>query len=113
MCIRIEGSGLYEAWQEADLYNGVSNMQIINGNYYNRVLQAHQVTLQAFFDLWMGSFFEGHPALLLILWTNVEKLANTRKIRQGIYKPHTKFLLELKSLNMEILLHDFDDSCNE
>ena len=47
----IEGSGLDEAWQEADLYSHVTVAQIINGNHHNRAMQAHQITLQALFDL--------------------------------------------------------------
>ena len=40
-----EGSGIEEAWQEADLYGCVTVTQIINGNHHNRAVQGHQVTL--------------------------------------------------------------------
>jgi len=49
----VEGSGIDEAWQEADLYGSVTVTQIINGNNHNRSVQAHQLTLQVLFDLWL------------------------------------------------------------
>ena len=42
----IEGTGLDEAWQEADLYSTATVSQIIHGNHYNRAIEAHQITLQ-------------------------------------------------------------------
>ena len=41
----VEGSGIDEAWQEADLYGSITVTQIINRNHHNRAVQAHQVTL--------------------------------------------------------------------
>ena len=62
----VEGSGHDQAWQEADLYSSITVTQIINGNHHNRPIEAHQVALQAFFDLWMQQFFEDHPAVRFI-----------------------------------------------
>ena len=39
----IEGSGLDDAWQEADLYSSVTVAHILNGNHYNRATEAHRV----------------------------------------------------------------------
>ena len=54
----IAGSGLDDAWREADLYSSVTVSQILNGNHYNRAIEAHRLTLQALFDLWLGKFVE-------------------------------------------------------
>ena len=56
----IEGSGLDDAWQEADMYSSVTVSQILNGNHYNRAIEADRVTLQALFDLWLEKFLEDH-----------------------------------------------------
>ena len=62
----IEGSGLDDAWQEADMYSSVMVSHILNGNHYNRAIESHRVTLQALFDLWLEKFLEDLPSKLLI-----------------------------------------------
>ena len=63
----IEGSGIDDAWQEAEVYSSVTTNQIINGNHYNRVIEAHQITLQVLFDLQMELVRKMGTSLLLIV----------------------------------------------
>ena len=51
-------SGLDEAWAEAELYIIVTTAQILNSKHHNRALDAHQITLQVLFDIWMDAFFK-------------------------------------------------------
>ena len=104
----IEGSGLDEAWQEADLYSSVTVTQIINGNHHKRALQAHQVTLQALFDLWLGAFLEGHPAVRDSLRSAAEELTDACRANQDIHTAHQAFLVKLESLNIEKQLLEYD-----
>ena len=107
-----EGSGLDESWQKADLYSKVTVMQIVNGGHYNRELQAHQITLQLLFDLWMESFFKAHPAIRIAVQESVAKLAQPCTNCQDVHKAHKTFLMELKCLNFDKLLEEFDDCLN-
>ena len=48
----IESSGIdEEAWVDADLYGPTTTRQILEGKHMKRALDAHTVTLQAFFEL--------------------------------------------------------------
>ena len=109
----IEGSGLDEAWQEADLYGSVTTSQIINGSHHNRVMQAHEITLQALFDLWMEAFFEENPGLRISPQTSVNKLTEACRAQKDVYQAHRTFLFELEAMEIEKLLHEFDESRNE
>ena len=42
----IEGSGIDQAWIEADLYNPTTVKEIIEGNHVKRAETAHIITLQ-------------------------------------------------------------------
>ena len=70
----IEGSGLDDAWQNADRSSSVTVSQILNGNHYNRAIEAHQLTLQALFDLWLDKFLEDHPVVRYALVASVKQL---------------------------------------
>ena len=70
----LESSGLDEAWIEAGLYSSVTVLQILNGQHHNRALDAHQITLQVLFDLWIEAFCEQHPVLLNKLTSAIEDM---------------------------------------
>ena len=53
----IEGSGIDEVWVEAEMYSSITVDQIINGKHYSRAMEAHEVTLQVLFNLWIEAFF--------------------------------------------------------
>jgi len=52
----------------------VTVSQILNGNHYNRAIEAHQLTLQALFDLWLDKFLEDHPVVGDALVASVKQL---------------------------------------
>ena len=59
----VESSGLDMAWIEAGLYSSITVVQILYGKHHNRALDAHQISLQALFDLWIEAFFKENPTL--------------------------------------------------
>ena len=97
----IEGSGLDDAWQEADLYSSVTVSQILNGNHYNRAIEAHQLTLQALFDLWFEKFLEDHPVVRDTLVASVKQLTEACRDKTAIAEAHQAFLMEIESLILE------------
>ena len=108
----MEGSGLDEAWQEADLYSKLTVSQILNGNHYNRAIEAHELTLQALFDLWLETFLEDHPIVHDTLSTSVKQLTDACRDKIGVAKAHQTFLVEIESLNHEKQLNEFDAISN-
>lgn len=59
----IEGSGLDDAWVEADLYGPATVRQILECRHYKRAINAHTITLQALFLLFQDAFFRSHTEL--------------------------------------------------
>ena len=106
----IEGSGLDDAWQEADLYSSVTVSQILNGNHYNRAIEAHRVTLQALFDLWLEKFLEDHHTVRDSLVASVKQLTEACKLKTDVGEAHRAFLVDMESLNLEEQLRQFDAS---
>ena len=108
----IEGSGLDGAWQEADLYSSVTVSQILNGNHYSRAIEAHRVTLQALFDLWLEKFLEDHHTVRDSLVASVRQLTEACKLKTDVGEAHRAFLMDMESLNLEEQLRQFDASHN-
>ena len=106
----IEGSGLDDAWQEADMYSSVTAPQIQNGNHYNRAIEAHRVTLQALFDLWLEKFLEDHHTVRDSLVASVKQLTEACKLKTDVGEAHRAFLVDMESLNLEEQLRQFDAS---
>lgn len=52
----IEGSGIDDAWVEADIYGPTTTRQILEGRHMKRAVAAHIVTLQALNDLFMDEY---------------------------------------------------------
>ena len=100
----IKGSGLDEAWQEADIYSSVNVTQIINGNHHNRALAAHQITLQVLFDRWFDAFLEDHPAVRDHLQLAAKEMIDACWTVEGIHKAHQALLMKLEY---------YDDSNNQ
>ena len=67
----IEGSGLVEAWQEADMYSSVTVTQIFNGNHHNRASEAHQITLQACLTCGWKLSWKINRQVKLLSWNTV------------------------------------------
>lgn len=84
----IEGSGIDEAWVEADMYSSVTVNQIINGNHYARAIEAHEITLQVLFDLWIEAFFTENPAVRTALEEKVMLLSAACIAKSGVHEAH-------------------------
>ena len=76
-----EGSGIDQAWIEADLYSPTTVKQIIEGNHVKRAETAHIITLQALFTLYQDAFLsvqEGNSLVKAIMFcsenTNAQSL---------------------------------------
>ena len=96
----IEGSGLDDAWQEADLYSRVTVSQILNGNHYNRANEAHQLTLQALFDLWLDTFLKKNAVARDTLLVSVKQLTEACREKTGVAEAHQSFLVQIESSNL-------------
>jgi hypothetical protein len=104
----IEGSGIDEAWVEAEMYSSITVEQIINGNHYRRALEAHEVTLQILFDLWIEAFFSERPTVRTSLEASIEQVSKACVSKQGVRAAHFSLLVTLESLNIEKQLAEFD-----
>ena len=104
----IEGSGMDDAWVEASLYSSVTVNQIINGSHYSRAIEAHEITLQVLFDLWIEAFFSERPTVRTALEESVELLSKACMSKHGIYEAHRALLITVESLNLSKQLTDFD-----
>jgi len=104
----IEGSGLDDAWQEADMYSSITVTQIINGNHHNRALQAHQITLQTLFDLWLSAFLDDHPQVCESLCSAALEFTEACKVKHDVRTAHQTFAMKLESMNLEKQLMDYD-----
>lgn len=59
----IEGSGFDDSWIEAGIYGSSTTRQILEGNHMKRCISPHITSLQALFDLYVGSFVNAEPAM--------------------------------------------------
>ena len=59
----VEGSGIDDAWVTADIYGPVTTRKILEGKHMRRSVDAHIMTLQVFFDLYIEAFLIEHTAL--------------------------------------------------
>ena len=84
--------------------------QIINGNHHNRAVEAHLITLQALFDLWMETFLESHPTIQASLQSSAKELSDACRTKKDVPKAHQAFLLKIESLNLEVLIKEYDQS---
>ncbi|MES9882594.1 MAG: hypothetical protein ABW185_17125, partial [Sedimenticola sp.] len=57
----IEGSGFDDSWIEAGIYGSSTTRQILEGKHMKRGISAHITSLQALFDLYVGSFVNTEP----------------------------------------------------
>ena len=71
----IEGSGIDDAWVEAELYGTATLRQIIEGKHMERVLQAHATTLQVCFDMYIEAFLDENPQMRDHLQTESQTIA--------------------------------------
>ena len=104
----VEGSGLDNAWVDADIYSNVTVMQILNGKHHNRAMECHLFTLQALSDLWLDSFFQAYPNLHASLQDNLQNLTDSCKTQVDVSEAHTDLLDTMSALNINDLMDEFD-----
>ena len=90
------------------MYNSVMVNQIINGNHYARAIEAHEITLQVLFDLWIEAFFTENPAVRTALEEKVMLLSAACIAKCGVHEAHRALLVTMEELNLHKQLADFD-----
>ena len=108
----IEHSGLDEAWART-LYSSITVTQIINGKHYNRAIQAHEITLEVLFNLWISAFFKETPAVYEALVNVLNELIVSCRNKMNVNIAHQKVLKVIEEINLEKQLHDFDKTHND
>lgn len=89
------------------LNSSVTVVQILTGKHYNRALEAHQITLQVLFDLWIETSFKKHPALhrkLSSVLEEVRKSCENGDVLQG----HLKLVKMASGMKLMEMLEQFD-----
>ena len=62
----VEHSGIDEVWTRS-LYCNITVTQIINGKHYNHAIQAHEITLEVLFNLWISAFLRKSQQYMRLL----------------------------------------------
>lgn len=104
----VEGSGLEEIWVEAEMYGTAVVSQILNGNHYSRAVRCHQITLQAFSDLWFEAFFEEHVEIYSAIKDAAVILSKACQAHHDIGRCQRELVQKLEELNLSQLMDDFD-----
>ena len=104
----LDSSGLDEAWVEADLYSTVTTAQILSGKHHNRALDAHQITLQVLFDLWIDEFFKVNPTLREGLAAAIQDVQQVCHSNHGIGPAHAKLIETMEKLKLMTHLAEYD-----
>ena len=105
----VEHSGIDEAWSR-DLYSSITVNQILNGNHHNRAIQAHEITLEALFELWFTEFLKENQTVSEALSNSIERLSEACKREDGVSEAHHNLLTVMEELNIEEQLTKFDKS---
>ncbi len=102
----VESSGLDAAWIEAGLYSSVTVVQILNGEHHNRALDAHQISLQVLFDLWIEAFFEVNPTLYQLFLSSMQAEACSNGL--DVTEAHRQLVSLVSTLELEKRMEEFD-----
>ena len=108
----IEGSGIEDMWVEADIYGVPVVSQILNGNHYSHAIKCHQITLQAFSDLWFDAFFADHPEILRDLKEVCANLLSACQTNHNVKQCHEIMVQKLEQLDILNLMDEFDAKHN-
>ena len=104
----VESSGLDEAWIEAGLYSSVTVVQILNGKHHNRALDAHQISLQALFDLWIEAFFAENPTLHQQLMSTMSAVRKACSNGIDVAEAHRQLVASVNNLELKRQMEEFD-----
>ena len=108
----IEHSGIDEAWNRS-LYSNTTVTQIINGKHYNHAIQAHEITLEVLFDIWISAFFKEKPAVYEALANVLSELVESCRSKMNVNKAHQNIMKVIEEINLEKQLYDFDKAHND
>ena len=106
--VTVESSGLDAAWIEAGLYSSVTVVQILNGKHHNRALDAHQISLQVLFDLWIEAFFEENPTLYEFLSSSMQAVREACSNGLDVTEAHCQLVSLVSTLELEKQMEEFD-----
>ena len=95
----LENNGVDEAWIKSGLYSKVVVMQLINGTHYDRAVEAHEMTLQVFYEYYLEAFFKSKPNL----WDGLIDITS----RLGVSCKNSNFVdnAEITLLFQELLIY--------
>lgn len=88
--------------------------QIITGSHYNRAVEAHEITLQVFHNLWLEEFFKEKPFLLFELQQTTMAIQVALTIKDSNLQKETlktayqNMMITVEQLNLEKQLINFD-----
>ena len=108
----IEHSGIDESWNRS-LYSSTTVTQIINGKHYNRAIQAHEITLEVLFNLWISAFFKEKPAVYEVLTNVLSELIESCISKMNVNIAHQNIIKVIEEINLEKQLYDFDKAHND
>ena len=100
--------------KKADLHGKTVINQIITGSHYNRAVDAHEITLQAFYDLWLEEFFKEKPFLLFELQQTTKAIQVALAIKdsnlqkQKLTTAYQNMMITVEHVNLEKQLMNFD-----
>ena len=108
----IEHSEIDESWNRS-LYSSTTVAQMINGNHYNRAIQAHEITLEVLFNLWISAFFKEKPAVYEVLTNVLSELIESCISKMNVNIAHQNIMKVIEEINLEKQLYDFDKAHND
>ena len=82
--------------------------QILNGKHHNRALDAHQISLQVLFDLWVEAFFEENPTVHQKFLSSMETVWEAYSNGLDVTEAHCQLVSLISTLELEKRLEEFD-----
>lgn len=111
----VEGSGIDDAWVTADIYGPVTTRKILEGKHMRRSVDAHIMTLQVFFDLYIEAFLIEHTALQDLPKEPLQELADACKGRNAseVSQKHRNLVDCMNQHDLQQKLTQFEEQHKE
>lgn len=107
----VEGSGIDDTWIAAEIYGPLTTQQILEGKHMRRSLDAHIMTLQVFFDLYIEAFLKDQTDLQQSIKKPLQDLADA--CRKGdscdVAEMHRTLLDSMEQEEVQRRLDQFDE----
>ena len=71
------------------------------GKHYNCAIQAHEITLEVLFDLWISAFFKENPAVYEALANVLSELIESCRSKENVNKAHQNIMKVNEEINQE------------